>query len=137
MLTNRVVTGISTGILGALIACLPNFILTICPHCQGLMMKCSWAAKTEFGVGVLIVFLAILLVFVESRDIRMGISIALGLIGVLVALIAKVLIGFCDGSCSPGCSCNPLTTPVMIAMGILVAALSFINAFYLSRTKNT
>ena len=136
-MTNRVITGISTGILGALIACLPNFILTICPQCQSMMMKCSWAAKAEFGVGALIVFLAILLVFVESSDIRMGISMALGCIGILTALIAKVLIGFCDGSCSSGCSCNPITTPLMVAMGILVSVLSFINAFYLSRTKNT
>ncbi len=136
-MTNRVITGISTGILGALIACLPNFILTVSPHCQGMMMKCSWAAKAEFGVGVLVVFLAILLVFVESKDIRMGISIALGFIGILAALIAKVLIGFCDGSCSQDCSCNPLTTPLMTAMGIVIAVLSFINAFYLSRAKNT
>ena len=136
-MTNRVVTGVCTAILGALIACVPNFILTICPHCQSMTMKCSWAAKTEFGVGTLIAFLAILLAFVESSEIRMEISTALGFIGILTALIAKVLIGFCDGSCSPECTCNPVIAPLMTGLGILLAVISFINVFYLSRTKNT
>lgn len=136
-MTNRVITGVSTVILGGLIACVPNFILTVCPYCQNMMGKCTWAAKAEFGVGALIAFLAILLAFVESKEIRMGISTALGFIGILAALIAKVLIGFCDGSCSLECSCSPLTAPLMTAMGILLAVISFINVFYLSRAKNT
>lgn len=136
-MANRIITGASTAILGTLIAIVPNFILTICPHCQGMMMKCSWSAKAEFGVGVLIIFLAILLALVDSREIRLGISISLGFIGILASLIAKVLIGFCDGSCSPDCSCNPITAPLMTVLGILVAVLSFVNAIYLSRTKNT
>ncbi len=134
---NRVVTGISTVILGGLIACVPNFILTICPYCQGMAMRCSWAAKAEFGVGVLIVFLGILLAFVESGDTRMGISTALGFVGILAAMVVKVLIGLCDGSCSPDCSCSTLTAPLLMTLGIITAALSFINAFYLSRAKNT
>lgn len=134
---NRTIMGITTVLLGALIACVPNFILTICLHCQHMEMRCSWAAKAEFGVGVLIVFLGILLAFVESREIRMGISTALGVIGILSLLISKVIIGFCDGSCSQECSCSPLTVPVMMVLSILAAAVSFINAFYLSRTKNT
>ena len=136
-MANRVVTGISTALLGVLIACIPNFLLPICPHCQSMMMKCIWAAKAEFGIGVTIMFLAVLLSFVESREIRMGTSAALGFIGVLSALIAKVLIGFCDGSCSPNCECSPVTAPLMAGLGILVAAISFINVFYLSRSKNT
>lgn len=136
-MTNRVITGVSTIIIGGLIACVPNFILTVCPYCQGMMGKCTWAAKTEFGVGALIAFLAILLAFVESKEIRMGISTALGFIGIFAALIAKVLIGFCDGSCSQECSCNPRTAPLMIALGILLAAISFLNVFYLSRANNT
>ena len=136
-MTNRVITGVSTVILGALIACVPNFILTVCPYCQSMMEKCTWAAKAEFGVGALIAFLAILLAFVESKEIRMGISTALGFIGIFAALIANVLIGFCDGSCSPECSCSPRTAPLMIALSILLTAISFLNVFYLSRAKNT
>lgn len=134
---NRTMMGITTVLLGALIASVPNFILTICPHCQHMEMGCTWAAKTEFGIGVLIVFLGILLAFVESREIRMGISTSLGFIGILSLLISRVIIGFCDGTCSQECSCSPLTVPVMTILSVLTAVISFINAFYLSRTKNT
>lgn len=134
---NRTITGISTVVLGALISCVPNFILEICPFCQNLAAKCTWAAKSEFGIGVVIMFLGILLAFVESRGIRTGISAALGFIGIFAALTAAILIGFCDGNCNPACSCNPLTTPLMAALGILVAVISFANAFYLCTRKNT
>lgn len=96
-------------------------------------MGCVAAAKTEYGIGVLIVFLAILLAFVESREIRMGISAALGLIGILASLFATVLLGFCDGSCSMECTCNPVTGPLVAALGLLTAVISFINVFYLGK----
>lgn len=136
-MANRAITGISTVLLGALIACVPNFILQICPHCQSMMMKCSWTAKVEFGVGAMIMFLGVLLAFVDSREIRMGVSAALGFIGIFSALIAKVLIGFCDGNCNPNCECSPATAALTAALGILVAVISFINVFYLCRCKNT
>lgn len=136
-MANRVITGISTILLGAFIACVPNFILTVCPFCQGMAGKCTWAAKSEFGIGVLIMFLGILLAFVESGAIRTGISAALGFIGILAALTANMLIGFCDGSCNPECSCSPTTAIFMTALGILVAVISFVNTFYLSTRKNT
>lgn len=136
MLINRAVTGASTAVLGALIACVPNFIWPIGEHCRQMIMECVAAAKTEYGIGVLIVFLAILLGFAESREIRVGIGIGLGFIGILAALVATVLIGFCDGSCSPHCTCNPMTAPVMAGLGIAVALISFINVFYLSRRKH-
>lgn len=136
-LVNRVITGVSTIAFGALIACVPNFILTICPFCQSMAGKCTWAAKSEFGIGVLIMFLGILLAFVESGSIRAGISAALGFIGILAALTANMLVGFCDGSCNPECSCSSATAMLMTALGIFVAVISFANTFYLSIRKNT
>ena len=136
-MTNRVISGVLTIVLGALIACVPNFILMICPFCQSMMGKCTWAAKAEFGIGVMIMFLGVLLAFVESREVRKGISIALGFIGILSALTARILIVFCGGDCSPECSCSPVTAPLMTALGIVVVAISFANTFYLSCRKNT
>jgi uncharacterized membrane protein len=136
LIKSRLITGISTAILGAFIACVPNFIWPIGEHCRQMMMECVAAAKTEYGIGVLIVFLAILLGFTESREIRIGISTGLGFVGILAALVATVLVGFCDGACSQQCACNPMTAPLMSALGILVAVVSFINAFYLSRSKH-
>lgn len=134
---NRVVMGISSVLLGALIACVPNFILTVSDYCRHMEMGCVWAAKAEFGVGVLIVFLGILLALVEAREIRMGISTALGFIGILSLLMSRIIIGFCDGTCSPECTCSSLTIPVMTGLSVAVSVISFINAFYLSTAKNT
>ena len=87
---NRVIAGISTIIFRNLDRLRTQFHsdnLSLLPmHEWG---KCTWAAKAEFGVGVLIVFLGTLLAFAESREIRMGLSIALGFIGMLSVLIAK------------------------------------------------
>jgi hypothetical protein len=129
--------GITTAVLGALIACVPNFILTVCPFCQNMMMKCVWAAKVEFGIGVLILFLAVMLAFVESKEIRIGVSTALCFVGILAVMVAKVILGFCDGSCNQECTCSSLTAPLMTTMGILVAVISIVNVIYLSRSKNT
>mgnify|MGYP002351904027 CR=1 FL=1 len=134
---NRAITGISAIILGLLTAGVPNFVLPVCHHCQEMMMKCIWAAKAEYGIGVLIVFLGILLAFAESEEIRTGISAALGFIGILTILVARVLIGFCDGSCDPECSCRPLTAPLMTVFGVLCAVIFFANVFYLIKKKNT
>ncbi len=135
---NRTITGATAAILGALIAILPNFSpLQVCTYCMKMGMKCSWAAKAEYGVGVLVVFLAILLTFTESREIRLGISAALAMVGVLAALIANVLIGFCDGSCCEECTCNPFTVIAVTALGIVTAVIFFINTFYLAKNKNT
>ena len=129
-MANRIITGISTSVLGALIAIVPNFsFLAVCSHCQNTMMKCSSAAKAEYGIGVLIIMLAVLLAFTESGETRMGISAALGFVGILSALAAKILIGFCAGACSSGCSCSPMTIPVLMAFGILVSVISFVLSF--------
>lgn len=136
-LINRVITGVSAVVLGILIASIPNFIMTVCPYCHSMAMKCSWAAKAEFGTGVLIALLGILLAFAEPVDIRMGISTMLGFAGVIAALVAKVLIGFYDGDCSWECSCDPNVATVESVLGAAVAVIFFINVFYLSRAKNT
>lgn len=135
---NKIIVGISLAILGGLIAVVPNFTpLQICELCQRMSMKCSWAAKAEFGVGVLILFLCILLIFTESKEIRLGLSTALGMVGVLSIMIGNVLIGFCGGDCCTGCTCSPLTPPVMTALGAAVTVIAFANAIYLMRNKNT
>ncbi len=77
------------------------------------------------------------LAFVESREVRMGIGVALGFVGILSALTATVLIGFCSGDCSTECSCSPATGPLMATLGMIVGIISFGNTFYLSGRKHT
>ncbi len=130
----RMIAGISMAVLGALISVIPNFgYLQVCRHCHDIEMM----AKVEFGFGVLIIFLSILLTFTESKDTRLVMSASLGLIGIFSALIAKVLIGFRDGNCSPDCSCSLCTVLCLMTLGILLFIIAFIYVFYLWRIKNT
>lgn len=130
------ITGIATAILGALIAGIPNFIFPVGEHCRTAVMECAYTAKMEYGIGVMIVFLAILLALVESWEVRIGISIGMGFTGILAAVAATFLMGFCDGNCSIECTCNPITSPLMTGIGILIAVIAFVNAIYLSRKKH-
>ena len=134
-MTSKIVLGISLGVLGVLISTAPNFL--VCQHCMKMAMKCAGSVKTEFGIGVIILILALFLLFFESREIRLGISISLTLIGLFSALVSTVLSGFCNGSCgNPDCTCSPFTTLIMTILSIFVVLLALLNSLFLSRARN-
>ena len=135
---NRLLFGVIQALLGILISAVPNYsMFQICQKCQDIEIKCYWAARTEYGVGILIIVYALLYIAFKNREIRMAINIAIACLGIFVALIATVIIGFCDGSCNPNCTCNPATLPVMTMLGMLILLVSIVNGIYLyiSRKK--
>jgi hypothetical protein len=135
-LANRIVPGISLGVLGALISIAPNYL--VCQHCMKMGMKCAGSVKIEFGIGIIVLILTLLLFFFVSREIRLGISISLTLIGIFSALVSTVLSGFCNGSCgNADCTCSPFTTPIMTTLSILVVLVALFNSMFLSKTKNS
>jgi hypothetical protein len=132
-LKNKIVSGIFLALLGGLIAIAPNLLIS--QHCLNMQMKCFCIAKMELGIGILIIVLALLFICFESRETKLGISLSLVLIGVFSALIATVLIGFCNGTCSTDCSCNPATSLIIAILGTLVALISFMNFMTLNHRK--
>ena len=130
---NKIVSGIFLALLGGLISIAPNFLIS--QHCLNMQMKCFYVAKIELGIGILIIVLALLFIYFKSRETKLGISLSLALIGVFSALIATVLIGFCNGSCSTECSCNPATSLIIAILGTLVALISFVNFITLNNRK--
>lgn len=101
-----------------------------------MKMKCLWTAKAELGIGILIFILALLFIYFESRETRIGISLSLSLLGILSVLTATVLIGFCNGSCSKECTCNPATSLVMAILSTFVTLISFVNFILLSKSDS-
>lgn len=131
---NKMASGISLALLGAIISFMPNFLMG--HHClQNLGTKCYFAAKTEFGIGILIILLAIFFIYFDSKEIKFGISFSLSLVGIFSALTPSLLIGFCSGSCSMQCTCNSATSLIMIILSILVTLISFVNCILLNRSR--
>lgn len=131
---NRIMTGAAAAVLGILISIIPTFVLPIGKLCQEMAMKCSGAVKAEYGIGVAVLFLAVLICFAESEKIRFWVSAALALAGIPAAVIGNTML--CGGGCRAECSCSPMAPALMTALGILTTVIFAINTIYL-RSKNT
>ena len=131
----RILTGTAAAVLGFLISVLPAFVFPVCDFCQSMGMKCVGAVKAEYGMGVAVLFLAVLIGFTEAERIRFWMSLAIALIGIPVAFVGKTML--CGGDCNPQCSCNPLTPWLVTGLGILTTVIFLINAISLRRSKNT
>jgi len=92
------------------------------------VMKCHWTAQAEFGIGLVIALLGLFLLFFKSEHTRLGLSIALGLNGLLALLIPSALIGVCG---NVKMACRSLCLPVLIILGAIVTAAAAANVFYL------
>jgi hypothetical protein len=135
---NRLLTGILFIILGGLIAIGPQTIFPVCEvHMAGpasmsipagTVMKCHWAARAELGVGFLIGLIGVFLIIFQSRQIRLGLSLALILNGILALLIPTALIGVCS---SAHMTCRSLTLPALIIISSVIIVASAANVLYL------
>lgn len=92
------------------------------------VMKCHWTARAELGTGLVIALLGLLLLIFRSVQVRIGLSIALGLNGILALLIPTVLIGVCG---NVKMTCRSLTLPVLVILASVVTVAAAANAFYL------
>lgn len=133
-------------ILGLLIAFGPIIIFPVCGMQveetggeigkeiqEGVMqpkMKCLWTARAELGIGILIAILGMLHFILGSNQVRIGLSIAAALNGVLAFLIPKTLIGVCKKA---GMMCLIGTLPALTILSGLVIAMGVLNTFYLYR----
>ncbi len=91
-------------------------------------MKCSWTARAEIGVGGVIAIVGLLLIFTASSQIRFGLNLAVGFMGLLSFLLPSVFIGVCG---SDRMGCRSLTLPVLSILSGSVMAVSIFNGIYL------
>ncbi len=129
---NRLVFGILTIIIGLLIAFGPQTIFPVCgvhEHSEEAM-KCFWTARAELGAGVLISLLGLLAVLTDSARIRLGLTAAVLLNGILALLLPTVLIGVCG---STRMACRALSLPALSVLSGLLIAIAIINGVYLNR----
>ncbi len=97
------------------------------------VMRCHWTAQAEIGLGIEIALLGFLLFVFRSRQIRLGLSLALILNGILTMLVPTVLIGVCD---SEHMVCRSLTLPALVILASTVIVISVVNVFFLLNSKS-
>jgi hypothetical protein len=95
------------------------------------VMKCFWTARAELGIGALIVILGALLIVFKSRQLRIGLSLAAALNGILALLVPTLLIGVCDHA---SMQCRIGTLPALVILSSFVIAVAALNAIYLFRS---
>lgn len=132
IMRNRLVFGILTIIIGLLIALGPQTVFPVCgvhEHSEETM-KCFWTARAELGAGILISLLGLFAALTDSIRIRIGLTAAVLLNGILALLLPTVLIGVC-GSTRMGC--RALSLPALSILSGLLIAIAIINGAYLNR----
>jgi len=91
-------------------------------------MKCHWSGVAEIGPGGAIALLGLLLLCFHKSQLRLGITFAQTLLGIMVILFPTKLIGVCMAKTM---NCHLLFYPMMLVLGSLVIAASLVNGFFL------
>lgn len=126
---NRLISGIGAIISGLLVSLGPKTIFRLCEaKPDGSWMKCHWTGEAEFGIGLLIFVLGVLILTFASKQTRLGLSIAVALEGMLVLAFPAVLIGGCA---MENMDCRRITFPAIIVIGTLIVISFTFNSLYL------
>lgn len=120
------ILAVIAAIIGALVIATPRYILPVCEHYGKLMetkmgmmipMKCSWTAQGELGVGLVILFAALLLMLSRQVETKRMINAILVALGIVVILLPTTLIGVCPNIEMP---CNAAAAALEVLGGLLV-----------------
>ncbi|MDR1874018.1 MAG: DUF4418 family protein [Synergistaceae bacterium] len=125
---NRILAGFAALISGGLIALGPQYLFKVCDQTHSGITQCFWTARAEIGVGGVIALLGVAYLLFGDPRVRLGLSVALTLEGILAALLPGVLIGVCD---HPHMNCRLATLPALNVIGLGTALLAVVNALYL------
>jgi hypothetical protein len=130
---NRVISGAGAVITGLLIALGPQFLFKLCaPMMNGHWMECHWTGQAEIGVGLMIALLGLALLFFSDSGVRLGLSIAALLSGILALLFPAVLIGGCAMETM---QCRSVTFPALTVISVLTIVGFAVNTVYLYRAR--
>lgn len=132
------ILGAIAALIGVLVMATPRYILPVCEHYGRLMetkmgmmipMKCSWTAQGELGVGLVILFAALLLMLSRQAETKRMLNAILVALGIVVILLPTTLIGVCP---NPEMPCN-LTAPALELLGGLLVVVAALGIYAASR----
>lgn len=118
--------------VGILLSCLDVLLIVglltfaaPCSHLDGTATpSCVWAMRAVLGVAAVIGILAIVRVFERDEGERRGLSLGCALLGVLVATMPGLIVGFCPDPTMP---CNAIMHPFVVAVGVAIALVGGID----------
>ena len=80
--------------------------------------SCQWASRAVLGGGVVAHIIAIVRIFETDEGERRGLSLACGLLGLLVATMPGLVIDLCA---DPAMHCNAVMRPFVVVMGVAMS----------------
>ncbi|MDR2125177.1 MAG: DUF4418 family protein [Desulfovibrio sp.] len=101
-------------------------------HSKSGHVVCFWTAGAEAGLGGLVIFGSLLLLFAGSPERRSGITLSLAGSAVLGALIPTLLIGVCQQESMP---CRAGTQPALLLLSGFLFLFALLHSFYLIKYR--
>lgn len=89
-------------------------------------MKCFWTAMAAVGTAVPLFLIGLLQTLNRQRETRRALGALGGVLGAMAVALPTVLIGVCM---HPDASCNLVTKPALIFLGIVTLGLGGISMF--------
>ena len=90
------------------------------PNGESIPMKCLWTARTEIGLGVLLLAVGVFLFISRKLESRRFLSLFALILGILVILVPTALIGVCA---NPDMLCAALMKPILLLIGAVSGVL--------------
>ena len=108
---------ITTALSVVLVAGILSFAAPCGVHDDGTVSSCFWAGRAVLGVGVVTAVLSVVRIFEQDEGERRGLSLAIALLGVLVAVLPGTLIDLCMMSTM---RCHAVMRPFCLVVGALL-----------------
>ena len=107
-----------------------TFLKPCATHDDGSWMTCHWAGQALVGLSCALAVLSALKLAFSSAQVRLGIAIATIPSAVLAVFIPGQLISLCMMN---SMRCHSVMRPGATVFGVLIAAISLIDALMLAR----
>lgn len=130
---NRVINACFQVVMGLSVIIGPHTIFQVCDNSEKVM-KCGWSVRAEMIMGSLMIFSAVLFIFLKTREAQKVINIYNIVIGIAAILIPSKLIGGCANEMM---ACQRITFPAFYMISLLVVVFNIGNILYLKNRQGS